>query len=395
MKKVALSALCVLVLVALLLPSLVGAGEEIQVYQLAVNDVFMDTDTGLTAGNMPVEVGGTIYVPYTTFDKGVTRVDLGVSYSQNREGDTHTLTIYNLSGTIVFDINAQTCTVGGTGESLDMRAIIRNGRVYVPANGVCQFFDLQYSYRPIRSAGVLIRIKNSYAVLTDAQFVQSGASFMQSRYNKYVQSLAPSVPSVSPGEDPVTPPVLPSADPEKPGVWVYLGVECTGSEGMEKILETLDWKKAYGVFFFDPESLADQEALVRQVLGQGHQVGLVVDGSNPSAAQGALERGNALLERIAWTRTHTVYLKNASRETRTLLADQGWNFWNTQVDGRPSAASTYLNTANIVTQVKAKQNVARVLLNDSQATAASISRLLLRLEEADCFLRTPLETELG
>ena len=49
---------------------------DIKVYQLALNERFMDNE--LTPTNMPVNVNGTIYIPYTAFDRTITGVDLGV-----------------------------------------------------------------------------------------------------------------------------------------------------------------------------------------------------------------------------------------------------------------------------------------------------------------------------
>ncbi|MDY4181792.1 MAG: stalk domain-containing protein [Pseudoflavonifractor sp.] len=395
MKRNLLALLCAAVLVLALLPLAAGAAGEVQVYHLAVNDKLIDAETGLSAANMPVAVGGMIYVPYTTFDKNVTGVDLGIAYGLYQEGNTHTLTLYSLGGTIVFDINAQTCTVSNTGMNLDMRAIIRNGKVYVPANGVCQFFGLQYSYRPTRSAGVLIRITNNYAVLSDLKFMQSAASLMQDRYDRYMQSLAVTPSPVPTGSGTVTTPPATSDDPDEPGVWVYLGVECTDGGGAERILETLERWGARAVFFFRPEELAGQEALVRRVLGAGHQVGLLADGSSLETARDELARGNDLLERLAWTRVHTARLTNESRETARALAGEGWKLWSTSVDGRPGKETGYLNTNAIVTKVKSRRTAARLLLNDSGATASNLSRLLNRLEEENCVLRIPLETELA
>ena len=134
---------------------------------------------------------------------------------------------------------------------------------------------------------------------------------------------------------------------------------------------------------------------MRRVLGAGHQVGLLADGSSLETARDELARGNDLLERLAWTRVHTARLTNESRETARTLAGEGWKLWSTSVDGRPSTESGYLNTNAIVTKVKSRRTAARHLLNDSGATASNLSRLLNRLEEENCVLRIPLETELA
>ena len=88
-------ALCALVLATLLVLPWGSAAGEPEVYQLAVNESFLDRD-GLTAANMPVAVGGIIYVPYTVFDKNknTTGVDLGVSCLEYKDAESYTLTMY-------------------------------------------------------------------------------------------------------------------------------------------------------------------------------------------------------------------------------------------------------------------------------------------------------------
>ena len=52
---------------------------------------------------------------------------------------------------------------------------------------------------------------------------------------------------------------------------------------------------------------------MRRVVGAGHAVGLLVDGSEAEAALAALEEGNALLAELAWTRSHIVCLENGAK----------------------------------------------------------------------------------
>lgn len=378
---------------------LAAATTDVQVYHLAVNDTLIDVDTGLTAANMPIAVGGTIYVPYTIFDKNLSKVDLGISCSQVHEGGIHTLTLYSLSGTLKFDINAQTCE--STNGPMDMRAVVRNGRVYLPANGVCQFFGLQYSYRPTRSAGVLIRIKNSYAVLDDTRFMRSAASLMQQRYDQYVQRLTvtptpvstpaatPAPPQPSPAPQPTQAPEDPE-DSDRPEIHTRLAFACTGGQGLSAILDALSRQGLRTVFFFRPEQLVQQEAQVRAVLAAGHQVGLLVDGGD--AAAGALSEGSRMLERIAWTRTHIACLDGGGRALRTTLGQEGWRFWTTQVDGRTDGSAFHVG--QLISQVLADRDTVHILLDDSSVTAAALEQLFRRMEGEECLPYSVLETDL-
>ena len=177
---------------------------DIKVYQLALNERFMDNE--LTPTNMPVNVNGTIYIPYTAFDRTITGVDLGVFYGQEKSDDTYRLTLYSRSGTyLTFDLLEQSCflTKDGQKEAQSMRAIIRYEKVYVPASSVCRVFGLQYTYTATRTAGDLIRIRSSSSALSDAAFLDAAATYMQDRYDNYIQSLTPTptpapVPTVGP-----------------------------------------------------------------------------------------------------------------------------------------------------------------------------------------------------
>ena len=130
-----------------------SAAGEPEVYQLAVNESFLDRD-GLTAANMPVAVGGIIYVPYTVFDKNknTTGVDLGVSCLEYKDAESYTLTMFSLKGTLIFDINAQTCLANQ--EYVEMRAIVRNGKDFRrPPTGCASSLDFSTATVPPRRRG--------------------------------------------------------------------------------------------------------------------------------------------------------------------------------------------------------------------------------------------------
>ena len=138
--KQILSAVCALALLcALVLPA--ARADTPTIYLMAENDRMLT----LPLDAMPAWVGGVLYVPYLAFDRTVTGVNLGVSYGQEHTESTYTFTLYSLRGTLVFDLNAGTCVDQLNGTSLDMRAVQRNGRVFLPLAGVCSFFGLNYT----------------------------------------------------------------------------------------------------------------------------------------------------------------------------------------------------------------------------------------------------------
>lgn len=389
-------AACLLAAVLLVLVIPLADASEPTVYQLALNDTFMDEDA-LVTSNMPVSVRGTIYVPYSTFDRYATGVDLGVSYTENWDNGEHTLTLFTLNGLLCFNLTQGTC-IDQNEEPQNMSAVMRNNKVYVPAYSVCQFFGLQYSYIPTRTAGVLIRIKNQNAVLNDVKFQQSSASFMQNRYNKYILSLTPSAtPSITTPRPPVTPTptataTQPVTEPEE-GKTVRLAVSCTTGEAGADILETLSGRGVQALVLFRPAELEARADLVLQALAEGHTVGLLVDGSDAQDALEELEAGNTLLARLAWTQTHIACVENGTDETLETLRQAGWRLWEGEVDGR--SGSGELPIASILNQVGRQRTSARVDLDDSAATGNSVGRLISRLLNEKHTLAAVLESDLS
>ena len=151
MKKRFISAGAVLALTAALLAGLwSGALAAETVYYTAVNDKMLD----FSLSAMPVTVGGVVYVPYTTFDANTTKVSLGVFCVYNKAKST--VLVYNRQQTLVFDLSAGN-SYDPQGNTYSARAITRNATVYLPAETVCSFFGLDYSYLP-NEYGVLILV---------------------------------------------------------------------------------------------------------------------------------------------------------------------------------------------------------------------------------------------
>ena len=134
------------------------------------------------------------------------------------------------------------------------------------------------------------------------------------------------------------------------------------------------------LFLFSPQQLEGQAALVRQVIGSGHSLGLLVPGDSAQSALETLEQGNALLEQIAWTRTRMVLAEDAGRQVIESLEEAGWHCWQGNVDG--TAGTGYVTRANrIYASVEDQRQVARITMDDTEISAAALSRLLARLEQ--------------
>ena len=197
MKKRLGALLCALVMcLALLSPA--SALEEVCFTSLNNKLLPLASDT------MPLWSGGVLYVPASLFDGSATNssygVTLGVSLTQSQSSGT--ITLYSLSGILVFDLNSGICVDQQTGELLSGRAITRNGRIYLPLNIVVDFFGLRSSYLHT-DYGYLVRIKNRddtasngrRSILTDEVFIDSAGNQMNLQLKEYQKSLLPAFSS--------------------------------------------------------------------------------------------------------------------------------------------------------------------------------------------------------
>ena len=106
-----------------------------EVYFTAVNNTLL----ALEDENMPVNVNGTIYVPYTVFNS----LELGTyaiySYS------SQTVVILQGELELYYDMS-RGMTYDQDNTELAFKAVFRKGKVYVPAYATSQFFGLRYAY---------------------------------------------------------------------------------------------------------------------------------------------------------------------------------------------------------------------------------------------------------
>ena len=386
-KKRIQSLLCALaVLLVLLLPAAGAAGTP-TIYLMAENDKMLN----LPLDAMPAWIGGTLYVPYLAFDRTVTDVNLGLSYGQERAEGVYRFTLYSLRGTLVFDLNAGTCMDQLNGVSMDMRAVVRNGRVFLPLQGVCAFFGLNYTYTPTQY-GTLIRITNGQEWLSTQDFVSNASDgAMRTRYNEYLRQLeaasqAQESPSPSPSQG--------GSDPEGTGLPVYLAFQCAGGGELEAVLDSLESRGIRALFLFRQSALAGSAEQLRRLVGTGHAVGLSVPGGSAEEARAALEEGCALLESLVHVRPHTVYLENAAPGVEAALEAEGWVCWSPSHDARSDGRSVSTQATALLQELEARRSAARVLLDDSADGAAVLSRALSRMGRTDYQFRLALETRI-
>ena len=369
MKKRLTALLCAMVLCLCTFKShAINAGD---VYFTSVNDVLRP----LTMDTMPTWVDGRLYVPASVFDSSVTGVDLGLYFRQNN----NTVTLYSLRQMLVFDLNRGIAYDQHAGEALPTRAVNRNGRIYLPVETVCSFFALEDSYN-YTQYGYLVRIKNTSARHNDAAFIENAAATMSSSLQELLRSQQSS--------DSPNPPAGPD-DAPKSHAQVYLAFRCQSAQGFPQILDQLDSYGLQAIFFFDPELLALQDDLVRRIIGSGHSIGLLAEGSNPDESRLLLSKGNELLAHIAHTAATAALVPTDQYNT---LAEEGWACWRETMNTQPretERASSYAQ--RILTAIGTRRTV-RLTLDDSAQTARVLPSLLQQLENNEHRVLLPLET---
>ena len=244
----------------------------------------------LTSDTMPFWSGGGLYVPYTLFDKNLnsTQTDLGITVSYNSRTKT-SVTLYNLrQQMLTFDLVSGNCRDELTGEVFSYRAIMRNGKPYLPLEMVCSFFGLRWSYNtlPDFPQSYLVRVMTDDAVLDDASFIGAAGYLLERRLQAYTQSLSPGETTTAPGTSAVPGEEI-DEDEEvtSTNIPTYLAIRCESEDSILSILNTLDTAGRYGVFFLTPELLASVPHGHRPQRGySGHR-------RNPEGNRAAAETG--------------------------------------------------------------------------------------------------------
>ena len=216
MKKKIPAALCAAILLLGLALQAAAAGEDwdANVIFLGLNDSPMP----LNDSTMPIRVGGTIYVPYTTFVANQNGgIKLGV-FDGGQNKTQNTLTLFNSDAkNLTFDLRTGVSyDYYPDGERKTPTAIIRNGQIYVSASSTCAYFGLECTQGNIvfgTKYYPYIRIHNADASLSDQQFRGSVTTPYLIQLQNYYRTVTAQTGGEPGGES--TPPsaVLPTPAP--------------------------------------------------------------------------------------------------------------------------------------------------------------------------------------
>lgn len=412
MRKKWTAALCALLLagacvLGLFAPALAATRKT--TYFMAVNDTVAE----LRDDTMPFSSGGEIYVPYTVFDPNSTGIQLGVYASY---GNNIAVLYGRTSGALIFDLGQDTAT-SSTGGKYSKRAIRHNSTVFVPVDLVVKFFGLNWSILVYPNHGLIVRVKNASAQISDESFITAGEHILESRYSAYLKEtgqepeptptvpqiqtpkpppysqLQPSAsPSPSPSPSPSSPPdpgPAQGSDPPRPeGGDVYVAVQCTPGGDTAALSAALLRRETCGVFLFPADELAGRDGEVRALAAAGHKIGLLLDAADPKGREEQARRGSALLAHILRARTDIALTADGSEPP------EGWLSWPVTVDGTAEGRASALQAEGILRDAVRPED-SFLLLDDTAQTAALAPRLLEQMEEEGCAFRLSLEPMLA
>lgn len=370
--------LCALVMCALVMISAAPVARGATVYFMAVNDTFLD----LNDNAMPTVVDGVLYIPYTMLSTHETGVNLNVyaTYSSVK----NRVLVFSNQMQLIFDLESDQ-TYDMDGNPFSGRAIMRNSMAYLPVALVCAVFpEISYSLTNT-DYGYLVRVKNSSAVLTDAQYINAAANPMSSALARY-KAAHPELFVTTP-TNPVTP--RPSIGSDAA---VYLGFTAEDGSGLENVLNGLKSSDVQGVFFFTADQLARWDDLVRRIIGEGHFVGLLTAADDADAAAAELEEAQRILTMVAHCRGSAVLTPGLDDEGRTSLEEQGYTCWQTTADGRGLEGSAESRASQLMEGMTGGESARNYLLLD-EGTGSLLESLLDELLDEDYQFRTPVATE--
>lgn len=356
------------------------------IYFTATNDEMLP----LNAATMPAWIDGQLYVPYTAFDKESSGTDIGTNATHS--STLGTVTVYNLGNSLTFDLATGHCKDQRTGINYPYKAVYRNGIVFLPVAGVCNFFGLTYTYQKTEY-GYLLRLKGSHVVLSDARFIDAAENLMISMVKEYQQQMTPQTSTVVTPDVAVTPEET-TADPNESEeeVEVEEKEEETPETPLIFAVDMIDYNVTLpqllsnagisAIFFFTPEQLENQGNLMRSLLGKGHSIGLEVSGDTLEEVKQQITTGNDLL--LQQTRTTTQILSTGSQWNQDLTAI-GFHLW------QGGDAKVISNANTILNSLTADGNLQYLTLEQTESTGENLLLFLRLLTEEGFVPLVPLE----
>ena len=325
---------------------------------------------------MPFQQDGQWYIPYTVF----TQRELDVAYG--RSVDRQTAYLMTIRQRLSFDLVNGLCYDQSGRYYYNIRAIVRGDVVFFPLTMVANFFDLNWSYRNTFLVPML-RITDSSSTLSDEAFLDAGATLLQSRYNDYLQSIAPE-------EEPA--PETPVVS-NRSGQRVYLVMSYSNFIDAQAVLDDLAQYSYQATFAFTGAQMEGQDDLLRRMVGQGHAVAIALEGATEGEVIRELAAANAALWEAACTKTRLVFLTQEQSALASLVESLGYTVCSIDVDYSPYPLTGSSRAGRLYSNItsRSSQDVC-VYLGDEKAGAPGLPYLLDDLEGGDCRVLAYRET---
>ena len=376
MRNRVLSVLCAVLFALSAIPvGPIQAAPVKELFFIAVNDSAPE----LTGDAAPIWIGSSAYIPCALFDRRVSGVSLGISYSWSSEA----VLLFSGGQTLEFDIAAGKAYANGGTRAYDYQAVIRNGRPYVPATNSCRFFGLQATML-YTTSGPLLRIKDGNQELSDNLFLDSVEPLFATRLAQF--NSANSGEGTAGGK-PGT--VTPTPEPNEAGPTqdkiVQTTIRVTSGLKLGGIISTLNGRGVKGLFFFAPEDLAGYDKALRQLTGSGHRVGLIPQGETLQEQLESIAEGNRLLSHILRQETVFILASGQVSEIETGLRNAGYLIWvpNVREEGQETTA--------LLNQIKNQRGRVKLLLRAEYGTG-HLGTLLRGMQTEQFDLRPVRET---
>ncbi|MCL2747781.1 MAG: polysaccharide deacetylase family protein [Oscillospiraceae bacterium] len=439
-KHISLCLAAALFVVMAAVPSAVPAAAAPDVFFAAIDYTVLP----LSDATMPLYAGDKLFAPTAVF----AAPESGLVFWEGNGG--HYIHLFSRgNGMLVFDLVSGN-SFDGNYTPYPYKALRQNGRVYLPVDAVCDYFDLSYAVLAAEH-GPLLRLRVTSSEVFDIMFLQASNNILRRTYYNYLATLttpsptpapvpsapasAPAPTAPSPSLQPTATPAVttprpppppspspaptaspsppPSETPSPPAPFIRERAYLTFSDGpapgiSHQILDLLDRYGAGATFFLCGEMLPGNEDAVRRMIGAGHAVGLQSYTHTPAFYQspesmlGELGRANDLLESITMYRSRLVRAPFGSvplmtEELCQAMTDGGYRFWDWNIDGDPAETRPTADkiSAGVIADLQARRYTGApiILLHESQNTLEALPAILSYMVENNYIFSVCTENE--
>lgn len=248
MKRILIFLLVITLLASVFLSPATAAND---VCFIAINDTLLEL-------SVTPHFYGSAYVPYTIFGS--------FSIYSTYFASGNTVSLYRADKQLYFDMDTGK-VYDGYDNYYYTSTMTSSGSFYVPLQFVCNFFGLNWSYVEGIGYGDILRINDGTNMLSDRDFLYAATDLMKSRYEAY-KAYSSSQTTAKPESSEAT------DEDEEETEGEQLQLSFTGAD-CANISNTLALYSTKAAFYLTPDEIFESPDLVRQLVGQGHSVGIL------------------------------------------------------------------------------------------------------------------------